>query len=117
MKDTKDTKNLPLPGSGTAPAKIQATDTGLIFARLFTYIVLCLRELTEHREARPVKAVKTVQLHLPPRIGAWSWQRKGNRWRLRRRWKNFAALTGGHCTGSSDAKATSRRKHRISLKP
>ena len=36
-------------------------------------------------EAQSVKARKTALLHLPPRIGAWCWQRKGNRRRLTQR--------------------------------
>src|SRR6266567_6472293 len=67
-------------------------------------------------EAQSVKARKTALLHLPPRIGAWCWQRKANRRRLRRRWKSSAEPTGGRFTGSLDAKAISRRKRKISLK-
>jgi hypothetical protein len=52
-------------------SKIQVTDTGLISARLFTYILSCLRLLTEHRGGRLIKALKTVLLRLLPRIGAW----------------------------------------------
>ena len=89
---------------------------GLIFARLFAWMAVCLQLNTGRRRVRLVKALKPTLLHLPPRIGAWCWQRKGNQPRLRRRSKSFAALTGGHCTDSSDAKAISQRKHRISLK-
>jgi hypothetical protein len=44
---------------------------------------------------RSVKSLKPAPLHLPPRIGAWCWQRKANQPRLRRRWKSFAEPTGG----------------------
>jgi hypothetical protein len=44
---------------------------GLISARLFTYIVSCLRLLMEHRGGRLAKALNTVLLHLLLRIGAW----------------------------------------------
>ncbi len=57
-----------------------------------------------------------MQLHLPPRIGAWCWQRKANQRRPGRRWKSSAEPTGGHCTASLDVKATNQRRHRISLK-
>jgi len=97
-------------------SKIEAIGIGLISARLFTCIVSCLRQLTEHRGARLVKALKPVQLHLPPRIGAWCWQRKANQRRLRRRWRSSAERTGGHFTASPDAKAINRRMRRISLK-
>ena len=97
-------------------SKIQATDIGLISGRFFTYIASCLRSITDRRGVRSVKALKTVPLHLPPRIGVWSWQRKANQQRPRRRWKSFAEPTGGHYMASSDVKATNPRKLRISLK-
>jgi len=57
-----------------------------------------------------------VLLYLPPRIGAWCWQRKVQHRQRKRRWRSFAELTGGHCTASSDVKAINQRRHRISLK-
>src|SRR5206468_2758894 len=89
---------------------------GLIIASLFACIGACLQLMTDRRGLRLVKALKTAPLHLPPRIGAWCWQRKANRRRLRRRWKSSAEPTGGHFTGSLDAKVISRRKRKISLK-
>src|SRR5436309_9186078 len=72
--------------------------------------------MTGRREVRLVKVLKTAPLRLPPRIGAWCWQRKANQRRRRRRWKSFVEPTGGHCTASSDVKAISQRKRRILLK-
>ena len=36
---------------------------------------------------------------LRPLTGAWCWRRKANRQPHRKRWRNFAALTGGQSTG------------------
>ena len=43
---------------------------------------------------------------MPPLIGAWCWRRKVNHPRHRKHWKNFAALIGDLCTGSSGGKAS-----------
>src|SRR5207244_3181773 len=72
--------------------------------------------MTDRREVRLVKVLKTAPLHLPPRIGAWCWQREANRQQPKKHWRSFAEPTGGHCMGSLDAKAISRRKRKISLK-
>ena len=97
-------------------SKIEATDIGLISVRLFTYIASCLRLMMDRRRMRLVKVLKTAPLHFPPRTGVWFWKRKVQHRQRRRRWKSSAEPTGGHCTASSDAKAISQRKHRISLK-
>src|SRR5439155_15026311 len=83
---------------------------------LFTCIAACLLMMVKIHETQSVKALKTAPLHFQPRIGAWCWQRKVQHQQRKRRWKSSAEPTGGHCTASSDAKAISQRKHRISLK-
>src|SRR5439155_24865347 len=97
-------------------SKIEATDISLISVRLFTYIAACLRLMMDRRRMRLVKVLNTAPLHFPPRTGVWYWKRKVQPRQRKRRWKSSAEPTGGHFMGSFDAKATSPRKHRISLK-
>src|SRR5213079_3691477 len=46
---------------------------------IFVWIAACLQLITGRRGVRLVKVLKTALSRLPPRIGAWCWQRKANR--------------------------------------
>src|SRR6266550_4159996 len=77
---------------------------------------MCLPLITGLRGVRLVKALKTVQLHLPPRIGAWCWQRRANRRRRTKHLKNFAARTGGPFTVLLGDKAPGQKRRKTSRK-